>query len=189
MRARSNSASKYSGDLATPFEPDPPISLLNDQQTALEALQQKRMEEFGRKLALLLKHHGIELGAADAFERLTYALMITHVPGFQTGRPKRGKPTYWTDHRKLALEADVKIRMLKGLSEIDACRELVKLQKYQAVGGNAETRAKSLQRRMQEGRTAPFVAAIRKLILFAGDNRKAWEAAAVIAQTGPRAVN
>lgn len=77
------SAAKYEGALA---EPLPELGTY-----ATESEVEQRAAELARKTFELMQHHGINPSDDNAFRDLSFALMKTHVRGFQPV-PRQGRP-------------------------------------------------------------------------------------------------
>ncbi len=143
----------YPPELLTPFEPMRRPSLAVDPKEFIKAELEKREHERKSKLELLLKHYGITRDDTQLQEKLLWALIDDHVPGFSVRdvtKRKRGKPKDAASS-KLKLISDVaRLRLNSGRSVIGACRELCKAEPY------LNENPASLQNRYNEARKMPF---------------------------------
>ncbi len=143
----------YPPELLTPFEPMRRPSLAVEAKEFIKAELEKRERERRFKLGLLVEHYGILKNDPQLQEKLLWALIDDHVPGFSVKdakKRKRGKPKD-TVSDKLKLMSDVaRLRLDAGRSVIGACRELCKAEPY------LNENPASLQNRYNEARKMPF---------------------------------
>lgn len=138
----------YGGELATPIVPE---IILGFEGRVTRAKAKKRenavrrrelriarqIEKIRReKLALLMKHYGID--GERAWRSLALRLAIEHVPGFQVfkTKPRRGAPVIWDCDRLLRLLTTVReVQKRSNLSEKAACRVLATKDEFKREWG------------------------------------------------------
>src|SRR5262249_27060146 len=97
----------------------------------------ERKEE--HKLNLLLAEFGIALDAPDKWKELALSLARAHVPGFYSMRHRRGRRTWWTDARRVALYRQVCRKLDQGghtLNEI--CEQIANNGRHRRKGRDNE---------------------------------------------------
>jgi hypothetical protein len=126
----------------------PPFPLLDGDASA----EYEKKEE--HKLNLLFAEFKIAPEAPDKWRELALSLARAHVPGFYSMRPS-GRPTWWTDARRVALYRQVCRKLeqgdhtLKGIcGEIATNRRLRRTRKKEGV--KEQTSAGTLAKVFQE---------------------------------------
>jgi hypothetical protein len=127
---KSNFAAGYTGDLATPIDPDVVGSL---GQSEIE-FTRRLTKQVGLKFAKLFDWYAIDPNGPDAGMRLALKLAMAHVPGMQFSRKpcNRGRKRTWKDGLGSELARDVTaLQQAKKLNYKQAIAELQKEKRWQ----------------------------------------------------------
>jgi hypothetical protein len=128
---KSNFADSYTGDLATPIEPDV-VGYLGYSETEFTRQLTKQL---GLKFNKLFDWYGIDPNAPDAGMHLALKLAMAHVPGMQFNRKprKRGRKRTWKGGLGSELVRHVAaLQQAKKLNHKQAIEELHKEKRWRA---------------------------------------------------------
>ena len=128
---KSNFAESYTGDLATPIEPD----FVGSRGQSGTEFTRRLTEQLGVKFSKLFDWYGIDLKEPTAGARLALMLAMAHVPGMQfSGKPhKRGRKRTWKGGLGSELVRDVAaLQQTKKLNHKQAITELQKEKRWRA---------------------------------------------------------
>jgi hypothetical protein len=150
---KSNFAESYTGDLATPIEPDV-VGYLGQSEAEFT---RRLTRQLGRKFNKLFHWYEIDPNGPDAGIHLALKLAMAHVPGMQFSRKprKRGRKRTWKDGLGSELVRDVAaLQQAKNLNHKQAIAELHKEKRWKAYSiSNLITRhreARNDRRRLTE---------------------------------------
>ncbi len=141
---------RYTGKLAKPLPAlsylSPPFEGSLPSFRGYEDIGKHIDREMLSRFLLLLDYFGIpeDLPESDQWFLLALGLARNHVRGFRFERAeRRGALTRWGYGEQLALYAAVKLQVLDGLTQAEACRRLAKTKKIPSMT------AQSLRARFQ----------------------------------------
>jgi hypothetical protein len=120
---KSNFADSYTGDLATPIEPDV-VGYLGQSEAEFT---RRLIEQLGLKFNKLFDWYAIDPNAPDAWMKLALKLAVAHVPSMQFRREprKRGRKRTWKGGLDSELVRDVAaLQQAKKLNYKQAIAEL-----------------------------------------------------------------
>lgn len=177
IREYGSKPTKFSGELARPFKmppmPKPVTTLGCPEGSTPEKETEARMAKWRsdslaailktfEKLPMLFEHYDIHEKGESRWCSLAIALAFDFVPAFQVDRSKSpGRKNEW-DMLTLTwlymdVRAETKSRSDRGktLSELDACRQLLKREPWNAMTKIKD--AKTLHNRFIESKKSPLV--------------------------------
>jgi hypothetical protein len=128
---KSNFAAGYTGDLATPIEPDVVGSLRRSESES--EFTRGLTKRVGLKFKELFDWYGIDPNGPDAGMHLALKLAVAHVPGMQfSRRPRnRGRKRTWKAGLGKELQRDVAaLQQAKKLNNKQAIAELHKEKRW-----------------------------------------------------------
>lgn len=151
-RSPMDPAPEYTGDLAKPIPHiltgEPPFDGSLPPFRDFENVDLHISAELNRRLFLLLDHYGISRELRSRWIMLAQALARIHVPAFRFEKDeKRGVKLQWKYRSELVFYAAVKLRVLDGLTEAAACRQLAETKEYRPMkAGSLRTRFQRIKR-------------------------------------------
>ena len=153
-RGRKSNSADYTGDLATPIEPD----FVRGENEA--EVKRRLVEQVALKLNKLFEWYRIDPNGPDAGMHLALKLAFAHVPGmqFRVEHRKRGRKPTWKDGLGSELVRDVAaLQQAKKLNHKQAIAALHKEKRWRAYSiANLITRHREARRRRSTEQFSPL---------------------------------
>ncbi len=137
-RSPMDPAPEYTGDLAKPIPHiltgEPPFDGSLPPFRDFENVDLHINAEFNRRLFLLFDHYGISREVKSRWIMLAQSLARVHAPGLRFEKAeRRGLKLEWNYGREVRLYAAVKLHVLDGLTQAEACRRLAPTAEYRPM--------------------------------------------------------